>query len=67
MPIARSDQVRVFDPQDDALLATIPVFRRAPKALAVSADAAAVYADAHRSGNRTFIIPEGTAPPPPEM
>jgi YVTN family beta-propeller protein len=62
---SRSNQVKVFDAATHALLATIPLLGENPRALAVSPDGTKIYAAFALSGNRTTIIPESLAPPPP--
>lgn len=65
--VARSNEVRVFDPLTRALVATIPVFGETPQSLAVSADGTKVYAAFNISGNRTTSIPASLAPPQPDV
>jgi YVTN family beta-propeller protein len=62
---SRSNSVRVFDATTHQLLKSIPVFGENPRALAVSPDGSKVYAAFALSGNRTTIIPGGSAPAPP--
>jgi YVTN family beta-propeller protein len=65
--VARSNLIAVFDTTTHALVASIPVFGGAPRAMAVSADGSKVYAVFSISGNQTTIVPdyEAPAPPPP--
>ncbi len=63
--ISGSRVVRVFDPITHTQLAEIPIFGEEPRALARSADGSTVWVAVHRSGNRTTIVPEDQAPPPP--
>lgn len=63
--VARTNEVRVFDPTTHALVQSISVFGSNPRALAVSPDGAKIYAAFALSGNRTTIIPAHVAPPPP--
>ena len=62
---SRSNSVRVFDVTTHQLVKSIPVFGENPRALAVSPDGSKVYAAFALSGNRTTIIPAGSAPAPP--
>ena len=63
--VSRNNEVRAFDVADHTQLAVIPLFGEAPRALAVGADGAKVYAVFALSGNRTTLIPAGQAPPQP--
>jgi YVTN family beta-propeller protein len=61
---SRNNLIRVFDLVSHAELAAIAVLGNNPRALAVSADGAKVYAAFALSGNRTTLIPTALAPPP---
>ncbi len=63
--IAGGKEVRVFDAVSQAQVAVVPIFGEQPSALARSADGNRVWVAAHRSGNRTTIVPENRAPLPP--
>ncbi|MFT4513096.1 MAG: DNA-binding beta-propeller fold protein YncE, partial [Planctomycetota bacterium] len=62
---ATSDRVQVFDAVTRTPIATIDLFGKDPRALAVSPDETKVYAVIQRSGNGTTILPDNIAPPPP--
>lgn len=62
---SRNNLIRVFDLVTHAELAAIAVLGNNPRALAVSADGAKVYAAFALSGNRTTLIPTALAPPQP--
>ncbi len=63
--VSRSNQVRVFDANSHALVASIPLQGTNPRAMAASQDGSKVYAAFALSGNRTTIIPAALAPPQP--
>ncbi|HEX5752970.1 MAG TPA: YncE family protein [Archangium sp.] len=63
--VARRNEVKVYDAATRALVGTIPLQGEHPRALAVNAAGDRVYAAFALSGNRTTIIPEEVAPPPP--
>lgn len=60
---ARSNAVKVFDVTTHALVQTIALLGEHPRALAVRADGARVYAAFALSGNRTTCVPRASAPP----
>ena len=62
---ATRDEIHVFDVTTHALVGTVSVFGKDPRALAVSADGTKVYAAIQRSGNGTTIVPFDHAPAPP--
>jgi DNA-binding beta-propeller fold protein YncE len=63
--VGAKDEVRVFDVATKAQLAVIPIFGKDPRALAVGGSGTRVYVAAHRSGNKTTILPRMLAPAPP--
>ncbi len=60
-----ANTIRVFDVATHAPLASIPLDGLHPRSLAVSADAAKVYAAIAFSGNRSTLLPPNLAPAPP--
>ena len=62
---ATTDDVKVFDATTHALLGTVALFGKDPRALAASPDGSRIYAVVQRSGNGTTVLPVGVAPPPP--
>jgi DNA-binding beta-propeller fold protein YncE len=62
---ARNNLLRVLDAATGAELAAVPLPGLLPRALAVSADGARVYATYLHSGNGTTVLPAAEAPPPP--
>src|SRR5207245_9427402 len=60
--VSGNNEVRAFDVADHTQLAVIPLFGEAPRALAVGADGAEVYAVFALSGNGTTLSPAGQAP-----
>ncbi|MCA8948634.1 MAG: hypothetical protein KDE27_03985, partial [Planctomycetes bacterium] len=58
-------EVTVIDPASRVVVARVPVFCDAPRALCRSIAGDRVYVAAQRSGNGTTIAPAGTAPLPP--
>jgi DNA-binding beta-propeller fold protein YncE len=63
--VAAEDRVKVYDVQTHALLGTIDIFGKDPRALAVDDAGGRVFALVQRSGNGTTIVPESLAPPQP--
>ncbi|HEY2956485.1 MAG TPA: beta-propeller fold lactonase family protein [Candidatus Eisenbacteria bacterium] len=66
--VSQADVVRVYDPKTLALLATIPIDSRMPRALAKSADGTRVFVTGFHAGNRTSVLSEaeaGDSLPPP--
>ena len=61
--VAGNNEVRVYNVSTHGLAATIPLRGQQPRALAVSADGSKIYVAFAESGNRTTLIPPGTAPP----
>jgi len=62
---ARNRLIRVFDPVTRMETGTIPLEGQMPRALALSADGARLFAACLLSGNGTTILPAAQAPPPP--
>src|SRR5688572_8616535 len=63
--VATTDEVKVFDAASRALVGTVAVAGKDPRALAVSRDGSKVYAVVQRSGNGTTLIRDHIAPLPP--
>jgi len=63
--VARSNLMNVYSASTHALVKSIPLLGEGPRALAVSANGAAVYVAFALSGNHTTIVPATSAPPPP--
>lgn len=63
--VCASDQVRVFDPTTRAQVASIAIAGKDPRALAKDPTGQKVYVLVHRSGNKTTVIDQSIAPPPP--
>src|SRR5262245_241249 len=61
--VSGSSEVRVFDVATHALLQTLPVFGKDPRALAVSADGAKVWAVVTESGNGSTVLLTSQSPP----
>uniref|UniRef100_A0A832MN13 Cytochrome c domain-containing protein n=1 Tax=Eiseniibacteriota bacterium TaxID=2212470 RepID=A0A832MN13_UNCEI len=66
--VSQEDVVRAYDPATLALVATVPVNARFPRALARSADGAFVYVAGFHAGNRTSVLSfqevQDSLPPP---
>lgn len=61
--VSRSNALRVFSIATHALVKTIPLTGKNPRALALSADGKTLYAAFAISGNHTTIVPSNFAPP----
>ncbi len=61
--VSASNEVRVFDVATRALLQTVPIFGKDPRALAVSADGTKVWAVVTESGNGTTVLLTSDSPP----
>jgi YVTN family beta-propeller protein len=59
--VSQYDQVRVYDPGTLALVATIPIASRMPRALARNADGSRVFVAGLHAGNRTSVLSEAEA------
>jgi YVTN family beta-propeller protein len=59
--VSQYDQVRVYDPASLALVATIPIASRMPRALARNADGSRVFVAGFHAGNRTSVLSEAEA------
>ncbi len=64
--ISRSNTINVYSIATHTLVKSIPVFGGSPRALAVSANGATLYAAFAISGNRSTILPSNVAPPQPK-
>ena len=62
---ARDKQLRVFDPDSQALLSTIPLLGEHPRAMAVSEDGERLFVAFALSGNGTTIWPRTASLRPP--
>ncbi|MGH7150260.1 MAG: beta-propeller fold lactonase family protein, partial [Planctomycetota bacterium] len=61
--VSASNEVRVFDVATHALLQTLPIFGKDPRALAVSADGSKVWVAVTESGNGTTVLLTSQSPP----
>jgi YVTN family beta-propeller protein len=59
--VSQYDQVRVYDPASLALVSTIPITSRMPRALARNADGSRVFVAGFHAGNRTSVLSEAEA------
>lgn len=62
---ARNRQLRVFEAETRAALATLPLQGNSPRTMAVSADESTVWVAFHLSGNGTTTLSSAEAPPQP--
>ena len=63
---SRSNAIRVYSIATHALIKSIPVFGKNPRALALSLDGSTIYAAFALSGNHSTILPANYAPPQPK-
>lgn len=61
--VSGNNEVRVYNAITRALQTIIPLNGQSPRAMTVSGDGTKVYVAFAESGNRTTLIPVGTAPP----
>jgi len=60
--VSQEDVVKVYDPSTRALLATIPINGRMPRALARTADGSKVYVAVFEGGNKTTVLSPAEVP-----
>ena len=60
---ARKNMIAVFDATNHTLITNIVLFGQNPRAMALSADGAKLYAAFALSGNHTTLVPANVAPP----
>ncbi len=71
--VSQEDVVKVYNPGTLALVATIPIDGRMPRALAATSDGSRVYVAVFHAGNRTSALsaqevgPNGAPPPNPPV
>jgi YVTN family beta-propeller protein len=63
---SRSNAINVYSVSTHALIQSIPVFGKNPRALALSDNGSTLYAAFALSGNHTTILPANVAPPQPK-
>jgi DNA-binding beta-propeller fold protein YncE len=61
--VSNEDVVKVYDPATLALLATVPIEGRSPRALATDASGAHVYVAVFHGHNNTALLPATLIPP----